>query len=87
MLIREGEYLLEGGLGVVAPDGIALVDTQVDVLPEPHESNAAIGRQQPTEGGYSKSGGQRWLTDARRILRTSGLSPACATGHTHRAGG
>ena len=78
MLVCEGEDLFEGGLGVVTTDGIALVDTQVDVLTEPRESNIVISRSQPTKRVRSKSLGERWLTEARRILRTFGSAPACA---------
>ena len=78
MLVCEGEDLFEGGLGVVTTDGIALVDPKVDVLKEPRESNTAISTSQLTERVRSKSLGERWLTEARRILRTFGSVPACA---------
>ena len=82
MLVCEGEDLFEGGLGVVTTDGIAFVDPKVDVLTEPRESNTAISTSQPTERVRSKSLGERWLTEARRILRTFGSAPACA-GYIH----
>ena len=78
MLVCEGEDLFKGGLGVVTTDGIALVDPKVDVLTEPRESNTAISTSQPTERVRSKSLGERWLTEARRILRTFGSASDCA---------